>query len=110
MFSGASDPGGGRGALDCNKVASRIKGDFPNNPNVGPPNASGKCSVGYHKIRPEITPDGDGFHFKRQDPKGKWSEKPNDFDPARSCRPDGPLTKRDKQCPDICVPNGSGYK
>jgi hypothetical protein len=104
---------GFRKGWNCASIASRVKGDYPGDGNVGAP-IGGSCAAGYHKIRPEVTPDGIGFHFKRQDPDGSWSEKLGDgpAPPPTICNPNKlgypPVTPGgppDKQCPDICVPN-----
>jgi RHS repeat-associated protein len=90
---------------NCDVVKDRAKADFPNDPNIGSPQ-NGKCANGYHAIRPEVTTDGSGFHFKRYDPAtGVWSEKKGNLDRPATCNQNKPGYKGDIQCPDICVPD-----
>ena len=101
--AGLKDPG----SWNCQTIAAAVKADYPNDPNVGsPPGGSGSCPSGYHKIRPEVPKDGSpGFHFKRQNPDGLWSEKDGEAGKPTICRPKRPIDPGMKQCPDICVPN-----
>ena len=92
-------------AWDCDVISLQVRADYDYDPNVDEP-VNGACKKGYHAIRPEVTANGQGFHFKRQNPdNGSWWEKPNDTTTPRRCSPHNPLNKGDIQCPSICVPD-----
>jgi hypothetical protein len=90
--------------MNCEMLTLWLQADYLFDPNVGQP-SNGKCPVGYHKLRAEVTPDGVGFHVKRENPDGSWSEQQNQGSKPRFCDPTTPTTDGDIQCPDICVPN-----
>jgi hypothetical protein len=54
---------------NCDDLKKRVKGDFRNDPNVGPLKG-GKCPDGYHKIKLWVDKDGHGFHFTRENDDG----------------------------------------
>lgn len=96
-----------KGGYTCAELEKRIKADFPNNPNVGPPK-DGKCPVGYHNTKPWVQPDGKEYHMQRQDEDGNWSEMPYGKKP-RHCSPKNPDKPGDIPCDEICVPDAARY-
>ena len=93
------------GGWNCESLSAGVKGDYSGDANVGT-RTNGKCPPSYHAIKPEVTSNGIGFHFKRQNPDGSWSEKlGSGRDKPSICKPKTPGYDGDKQCPDICVPN-----
>jgi RHS repeat-associated protein len=94
----------------CKSVRDGVRADYPGDANIDVPRGE-KCTSGYHKIRPEVTANGQGFHFKRQNPDGSWSEQLGNNERPAICNPNSigyppkPGERPDKQCPDICVPD-----
>lgn len=104
---GLSEPSYNPGVLTCKELEKRIRKDFNNDPNIGPPQ-DGKCKDGYHAIKPWLTDQG-SYHFMRQDDDGKWSQK-DTYDPVKGrCSPDKPANKSDQPCDQLCIPNAARY-
>lgn len=95
------------GNYNCDDLKKRVKADFPNDPNVGPPKG-GKCPDGYHKVKLWVDKGGYGFHFTRENDDGTWSDMPFSKPPGK-CKPNSSNEDNVKPCKDgdICVPNRS---
>ena len=95
-------PGQFPNGVDCASLKTSVKSD-----GASDTDSCGNCPSGTHKIRLWASPNGDDFHFYRQDLGGGWSDKPGSTSAGPVSDPNS--YHNYNNCGDLCAQNQSPH-